>query len=307
MTRLEIAQGNVRTLQGQLTDAIARREMLAKEVAATPQSVVTEVDGPGGGGAAGNSRLRDAERQLQELRLRYTDQHPDVIAARNLVASIRAGGGPADPAPAGARTAPRSRTTPNPVYEQLKLRMVENDGAVASLQRQTTDSVKERDRLEEIARSAPGLQADFVNMNRDYDVLRRKYEELLTQREALVITTSAKSQSDNLRVEVIDPPQIPQNPIAPKRLLMLSGVLFAGMGAGVGLALLLVQMDQSFHSVEELRDLGYPVMGGVSMIGSAAPLGRRAVAVAAFGIAAIAPVAVYSGLMVRLVKSGAQI
>jgi len=90
ISRLETAQNSVRELKGQLLEAEAKRDNLNKELASTPQLVVTEMDGGGtGGGPAGGGRLREAERQLQELRLRYTDQHPDVIAARNLVAGIR--------------------------------------------------------------------------------------------------------------------------------------------------------------------------------------------------------------------------
>lgn len=309
-TRLDTAQGNVRLLQGQLTDALAKRDTLVKELATTPQLVVTETEGGNGpGGTAGNGRLRDAERQLQELRLRYTDQHPDVISARNLVAAIRSGAaGAAEPsAAAPQRAGPRNRSTTNPLYEQLKIRVVENDSTISSLQRQTADAIKERDRLEEIARGAPGLQAEFVNLNRDYDVMRKNYDELTARRESMRISTAAEVEGDKVKIQVIDPPQIPQNPVAPKRMLLISGVLAAGIGAGIGLALLLVQMDQSFHSVEDLRDLGYPVMGGVSMIGSIIPFSRRAASVGAFSLAALVPALVYSGLLIRLLRSGAQI
>lgn len=306
-SRLEQAQGTVRSLQGQLIDALAKRETLSKELASTPQLVVTETEGGGVGGGSG-SRLRDAERQLQELRLRYTDQHPDVIAMRNLVSGIRSGGAGADePSGAGLARAPRNRSVTNPVFEQLKLRLVEHDSFLASLQRQTNDAVKDRDRLDEIARGAPGLQAEFVNLNRDYDVLRKNYEDLLARRESMRISTAAEVDSDKVKIQVIDPPQVPQNPVAPKRMLLLSGVLVAGIAAGVGLALLLVQMDQSFHSVEELRDLGFPVMGGVSMIGSVVPFARRAFSVGAFSLAALVPAVVYSGLLMRLLRSGTQI
>ncbi len=305
-TRLENAQGSVRALQGQLTDALAKRETLAKELASTPQLVVTETDAAGG---TAGGRLREAERQLQELRLRYTDQHPEVVAARNLVGAIRAGrAGAEEPSgTAASRSAARNRSLPNPVYEQLKVRLVENDSAIASLQRQTTDALKERDRLEEIARGAPGLQAEFVNVNRDYDVLRKNYEDLLARRESMRISTAAEVDSDKIKIQVVDPPQVPQNPVAPKRMLLISGVLAAGIAAGVALALLLVQMDQSFHSIEDVRDLGFPVVGGVSMIGAATPFARRAFAIGSFSVAALVPAIVYGGLLVRLVRSGAQI
>lgn len=299
-SRLEAQQGNVRLLQGQLLDAIARREALARELSTTPQLIVTEIEGAGGPG--GLSRLQEAERALQELRLRYTEQSPDVSAQRSLVAALRsgtAGGEPGGP----SRSAPRNRSMPNPVFEQLKVRNIENDSVIASLQRQTQDATRERDRLEDIARGAPQLQADFANVNRDYEVLRRNYDDLLVRRESMRISSAAEADGDKVKVQVIDPPQVPQNPVAPKRVLLVSGVLAAGFAAGIGLALLLVQMDQSFHTVEELRAMGFLVVGGVSFLGETMSFGRRAFTVGIFALAVSVPMILYTGLLMRLVKT----
>lgn len=299
-SRLEAQQGNVRSLQGQLLDAIARREALAHELSTTPQLIVTEIEGAGGVG--GPSRLHEAERTLQELRLRYTEQSPDVTAQRNLVAALRSGGaGSGEGGP--SRGGPRNRSVPNPVFEQLKVRNIENDAVIASLQRQTQDATRERDRLEEIARGAPQLQADFANVNRDYEVLRRNYDDLLARRESMRISSAAEADGDKVKVQIIDPPQVPQNPVAPKRVLLVSGVLAAGFAAGVGLALLLVQMDQSFHTVEDLRAMGFLVVGGVSFLGETVSFGRRALRIGVFALAVSVPMILYTGLLMRLVKT----
>ena len=299
-SRLEAQKGNVRALQGQLLDAIARREALARELTTTPQLLATD-DGPGGTG--GPSRLYEAERTLQELRLRYTEQSPDVVAQRNLVAALRAAGQGSTESAAPPRAGPRNRSVPNPVFEQLKVRNIENDAVIASLQRQIQDATRERDRLEEIARGAPQLQADFANVNRDYEVLRRNYDDLLARRESMRISSAAEADGDKVKVQVIDPPQVPQNPVAPKRVLLVSGVLAAGFAAGIGLALLLVQMDQSFHTVEDLRALGFLVVGGVSFLGETVSFSRRALAIGVFVLAVSVPMILYTGLLMRLVKT----
>ena len=296
----------VRALQGQVQDALARRETLNKELGNTPQMVVTETDPATGGG--GSSRLRDAERTLADLRLRYTEQYPDVVAQRRLVASLRSGAGGrnqdgAAPPSAGGR----SRSVPNPVFEQLKVRVVENDANIASLERQVADAVKERDRLNDIARGAPGLQAEYVNINRDYDVVRRNYEDLLARRESMRISAAADAEGEKVKMQVIDPPAIPQVPVAPKRILLVTGVLAAGFAAGAGLAILLVQMDQSFHSVNDLRDLGFQVVGGISTLAAATPPNRRIASVAVFLLAVAVPTIVYGGLIVRLSRPGAAV
>ena len=298
-SRLEAQQGNVRALQGQLLDAIARREALARELTTTPQLIVTEMESAAGG----PSRLREAERTLQELRLRYTEQSPDVVAQRNLVATLRSGGADSGDSASAPRTGARNRSVPNPVFEQLKVRNIENDAVIASLQRQIQDATRERDRLEEIARGAPQLQADFANVNRDYEVLRRNYDDLLARRESMRISSAAEADGDKVKVQVIDPPQVPQNPVAPKRVLLVSGVLAAGFAAGIGLALLLVQMDQSFHTVEDLRAMGFLVVGGVSFLGETVSFGRRALAVGVFALAVSVPMILYTGLLMRLVKT----
>ncbi len=314
LSRLESQNQLVRQLQGSLQDALARRDTLNQGLSNTPAMVITETDpavaAAQGGGPQVNQRLRDAERQLSELRLKYTDNHPDVVAARALVASIRAGGNRDDTvvaAPRAPAIAARSRTASNPIYEQLKIRVVENDATIASLQRQIAEALKERDRYQDIARGAPGLQAEFENLNRDYAVLRKNYDDLTVRRESMKISTAADAEGDKVKIQVIDPPAIPQIPVAPKRILLVSGVLVAGLGAGAALAFLLVQMDQSFHSTEDLRQLGFPVVGGVSMLAAATPFSRRLLGLATFALALAIPAVVYGGLMIRLLKPGGTI
>jgi polysaccharide chain length determinant protein (PEP-CTERM system associated) len=298
-SRLEGQQGQLRELLGQLQDATARRDTLTRALSAEAPQIVTETDG---GIGSGNSRLREAERVLQELRTRYTDQNPDVISQRNIIAAIRAAGN--DPAPAGGRAGPRSRTASNPVYEALKNKIVDNDSVITSLNRQINDATKERDRLQAIARTAPQLQADYANVNRDYDVVQKRYADLLGRRESMRLSTSAEMEGDKLKVQIIDPPQLPQNPVAPKRLLLVSGVLLAGLAAGCGLAFLLTQLDQSFHTVDDLRTLGFPVVGGVSMLPKTISMGRRVLAAGLFAAAVALPLVAYGGLMLRVSRAG---
>ena len=295
---VEAARASVRTLQGQLQDTILSRDTISKELASTSQMVVTETESGGTVGGGGSPELAQAERALSELRLRYTDQHPDVIAARALVASLRAGGGTVSSGPRA--TAPRTRSAPNPVYEQLKVKLVEADGSIASLQRRLAEAVKDRDRLDEIARGAPGLQAEASNLNRDYDVLRKNYEELISRRESMRIAVAAEADADKIKMQIIDPPQVPRIPVAPKRALLLSGVLVAGIGGGIGLALLLVQFDRSFHTIDDLRELGLPVIGGISLLTVSATRTRVA-SLFTFGVALLLLAVVYGGLLYRFI------
>ena len=304
-SRLQGAVEAVRSLSGQIADAQARRVSLAKELAGTPPLLVSEPTGVTSSGG-GSPRLEAEEQKLGELRLRLTDAHPDVVAQRQLIAAMRSGKMGRDPASNVSRpTVGSAPAVPNPVYEQLKVRMVDTDSSISSLQRQLADSSKERERLEIIAKSAPGLQAEALNLDRDYGVLQTNYSALLARRESMRISAAAEANADQVKIQVIEPPLVPSVPVAPQRSKLITGVLVAGLAAGVGLALVLVQLDQSFHTTDDLRHLGYPVVGGVSLLGATVPLLRRLVTVSSFAAAIILPCLIYGGLLVRLARSGA--
>ncbi len=302
-SRLQGAVEAVRSLSGQIADAQARRVSLAKELAGTPPLLVTESVG-GGSGGGGSPRLEAEEQKLRELRLRLTDAHPDVIAQKQVIAAMRSGKLGRDPGEAPRVSAPNAPAVPNPVYEQLKVRLVDTDASISSLQRQLADATKERDRLDAIAKSAPGLQAEALNLDRDYGVLQTNYSALLSRRESMRISAAAEANADQVKIQIIEPPLVPTIPVAPQRSKLITGVLVAGLAAGLGLALLLVQLDQSFHTTDDLRSLGYPVVGGVSLLGTTVPLARRLITISTFAAAILLPCVIYGGLLIRLLRNG---
>ena len=256
VNRLEQARIQVTTLTGQLADAKSRRVLLARELGTTQALVTTEAAAAGGFDT--HAALRAAEAKLRELQQVYTDAYPEVISQKRVVDALRKN----DVTPA---TSTVGKSAPNPVYEQLKLRLVETDALVESLQRQIDDATHERDRLNGIAHGAPNLEARYVNLNRDYDVLRKNYDELLARREGMRIATAAQLRASNVKMVIIDPPQIPQRSVAPARVLLSVGVLLAGLAAGAGVVGAMMTLDQSFHSIIDLRAMGRPVIGAISL------------------------------------------
>ena len=290
-TGLEQARSRLRQLRGELTDMQQRTGLIRQQLEATPQQLAP---GEGGGGVGGTSRVAEAESRLRELRLRFTDQHPDVVAARSALAEARASGGAGGGnGGGGARSAgPVNRT--NPLHEQLRLRLVDVNAEIASHERQIREAEAEVQRMETVARSMPQVQAEFMNIDRDYNVLRRNYEELLGRREAVQIAGAARVNAERVRLEVVDPPTLPTIPSGPNRLLFASGVLLASLGAGGALALLLAQLDSSFYATRDLRGLGLPVLGSITLDG---PAPRRAPAVAAFAVGVVLLLGAYATMV----------
>ena len=264
VSHLDAARTNATSLAGQLTDAVAKRAMLDRELAGTSPVIDTGTEAATGGGS---TDLAQARQKLGELLLTETDNHPDVQQQRGRVAMLEAHGG-------GVVHAGRAIAQPNPVFSQLKVEQVETDAQIGSLRRQVAEAVAERDRLEAIARNAPGIQAQYVNLDRDYDTLRKNYTELLARRESMRLSAAADEEADKIKLRIVDPAQVSRNPISPPRVLLMIGVLGAGLAAGVAAMWALGQLDRSFHSTDTLEALGLPVLGGIYLVADAVP-GRR--------------------------------
>lgn len=310
---LEGARAQVTAISGRLQDAVIQRDALRQEVENTPPMLVAEggVYQPGGPGDPQKARLREAEETLRALLFKDTEQHPDVITQHKLIEYLKGhpaeeGKGTARAADAAGGTTTPKRSVPNPVYDQLKISLIQADTQVASLTRQRDEAVKMQDRLDKISKEQPGLFAEYQNMDRDYTVLRRNYEELLGRLQSANIAQAADTQADKVKLQVIDPPEVPRIPVAPNRPLLVTGVLLGGLAVGLGMTVLFGQLDRSFSSVDELRTLGLPVLGGISVLGMA-PFRQRLMTAMRFGAAVAVLMVVYGGLMVHILRSAALI
>ncbi|MDD2877130.1 MAG: lipopolysaccharide biosynthesis protein [Acidiphilium sp.] len=271
----EQEQTKVRQLNGTLQDAIAERELIEKQLATTtPLLTGAAALSSGSGGAA----LATAEGREAELKQQYTDAYPGVVAAERKVEALKkmsrggSSGGGAMPAIA------------NPVYEQLRLQLLKIDTTLFSLRRQIKASTAERDRLAALARSQPGIAARYINLDRNYTVLQTEYHNLIERREAMRIGAAANVDANRIQLQVVNPPQVPRLPIAPNRPLLLVAVLFLGVGAGVAVAALLAELEGRYETLDDLKKLGLPVIGGISDVrrraGNLGPALRVAAAMA---------------------------
>jgi len=310
VSAVDAARQRVEALTGQLKDAIAERDLLRRELASTP-AMVSE-------SAAvqqhTQSQLQQAEERLHMLLLKDTPDHPDVIAQERLIAALKSGAIPATGSTGDTGFQGHGRngqaaggsSVPNPVYDHLKVKLVDADTQVLTLTRQSEAAQQNVARLDKILREQPGLLAEYQNLDRDYGVMSSMYHELLGRLQAANVAQAADTQADKVKILVVDPPQMPHLPVAPKRGLLISAVLLLGLGAGVGAPVLFGQFDNSFGSVDSLRTLGLPVLGGISVLGIA-PLRQRLMVVARIGIAVAVLVGLYGGLMVYVMRNSALI
>ncbi len=270
ISRLDQARAAVAQLKLELADATTKRDALLKELASVPAMLTVDrapqVIVTGGRLAPVDERLQELQRNLDSLLLKYTEAHPDVKAARQSIAQLKAEGLGSSSAAGKSGGSPTKTEVANTVYEQIKLRVVDAEAAVAAEQRRLDEAEAEQARIEKVAKSAPGIIAQAQDLDRDYLVLKKNYQELVARREATEIANAADTKTEKIQFRIVDPPQVPVLPAAPNRAMYISVVLLFGVGAGVVVPLALTQLDRSFATIAQLRSLGVPILGSVSWL-----------------------------------------
>lgn len=230
---------------------------------ATPDANVTlEVD----------ARIAALRRDLDNLLRKYTDQHPDVIATRKLLQQLeeqrRVEIDVRRKTMAAAGPRAQSSFDQNPVFQQMRISLADAEATVASTRAKLTGLQAQYQQLKSQAQLVPEIEAEFTQLNRDYDVQKKTYQSLLARRES---ATMGKDVQDTggAQFRIIDPPRVSPQPVAPNRLALL-GVAFAlALGSGVFASLVASQLMPTFHDARTLREIAKrPVLGMVSILPS---------------------------------------
>jgi len=295
--------------------AVLQQQSMENQLKQIPQYRTVETANPlagvGDGRIGGNSpagQLINARNNLATLRLRYTDMHPDVIAAKNQVASLEqqvadlqkaAQANSATTADAAAAGDAMIKTQqPNPVYEQMKLKMVDLDTTIPAAKQRLDQATAEYNRAKGMASQIPDIDAKAKDLDRDYEIVKKNHDELIARRESASLSQAADDQADRTQFRIVDPPQVPVNPSFPNLPLMFSLVLVLSIGAGLAFPLAIEFVRSTFSSALRLRSLGLPVIGAVTYVRR--PGAARGFIAGTIGVAVVfsALLVVYGALMV---------
>jgi polysaccharide chain length determinant protein (PEP-CTERM system associated) len=264
--RLQSAQAELDEVELAIREAQYRRNELQRQLAGTPsgQRAVgldgTLVQTPT------ESRLLSMQRMLDELLLKYTDSHPDVIETKRSIQELTEQLGAEQLAAQSGGTS-GATSAPNPLHQQLRLSLGEVEAELAALRVRRAEFQRRVDVLQEQVEVLPEVEAELQRLNRDYETNRDQYDTLVTRRESARMSEDVEQTGEDVRFQVIDPPRLPARPFWPNRLLLTLGVFAAAVGAGVGLAFLISQFRPAIYGRRALGSVsGLPVFGILSFV-----------------------------------------
>ena len=270
-TRLQTEIDAEKKAQTTLGIAMTRRTALAEQLRGEGPVAASALGatGPGGVAIRGGgtlSQIQETQAKLDDLLLRFTDKHPDVIALRQTLADLKQRrAAELDALKRGdAGAAAATGATSNPVYQSIQLQLNQADVEIAGLRGELADHQVRISELRRMVDTQPQVEAEFARLNRDYAVNKAQYTALVERLEKARLGGEAEA-TGSVRFEIIDPPTADPNPVSPKRSALLATVLLVGLGAGVGVAYLVTLVKPVFHSAKQLVErTGVSVLGVIS-------------------------------------------
>jgi len=229
-----------------------------------------------------DARLAEHRRNLDGLLQRYTDQHPDIIATRKLIKDLeeqkKKEMAELRKQSMNVPTASVGQSSGSLAMQELVRIMATAEVQVAALKARVDEYSSRYGAAMAALKTAPQVEAEAAQLNRDYAIHKRNYEDLVQRREQASISGELDVASGVADFRVIDPPRANPKPVAPNRLLLLAGAMAAALGVGLFTTFAASQLRPVFHDANDLRTrVELPILGVVTRLVTDADRARQRV------------------------------
>jgi uncharacterized protein involved in exopolysaccharide biosynthesis len=193
-------------------------------------------------------RVEALQTELTVARERYAEGHPDVVRLQRQLAATQAAlatAGSAPPKPAAAKP-------DNPTYIQLQAQLdaVNSDRRALTAQQASLEGKLKS--LEQRILDAPQIEREYLLLQRDYENALASYREVRAKETAAQLGQALETERKGERFSLIEPPDLPLEPVQPNRwAILVLGFVFS-VAAGVGCAALFESLDQAVYGPKQL-------------------------------------------------------
>lgn len=222
----------------------------------TVQSMTSGADAPNNLSleAADSTNLIQLKKLLSNLKMRYTDQHPDVIRLQNRIAELE------------ENLAPDQEVSITDPYIEPKSELIRQkrilEGEIAEL---TVQTDLYRSRVE----NTPRIEQELLALERDYDNIKASYDSLLDRKLEADLAVNMEKKQKGEQFHIVDPARLPTKPLEPDLQKLLLFSLLVGIGLGCGLIFLREKLDTTIKKPEEIEtQLNIPLLAVIPAIQS---------------------------------------
>jgi uncharacterized protein involved in exopolysaccharide biosynthesis len=221
----------------------------------------------GAGPQTAAQALAAAEDTLASLRLKATEEHPDVVRLKRTIVELQAKADEeALSRPVSAAASPAEVIRANRVTE-LTRQIQDLDKLLEQKAEQEKRLLERLGAYQGRIEATPARESELTELTRDYSTLQANYRNLLAKKQDSQLAANLERRQIGEQFRIIDPARLPQRPYSPNRpRYYLMGIL-AAMVVAVGLAGLVEYLDRTMRSEDDVRAaLQVPVLATVPMV-----------------------------------------
>ncbi len=236
------------------------------------------------------ARLTMMKNQLEDLRIKYTEKHPDLLILNKKIAEVekeiadKKAAGEEDAEEETTAAAPGSQSaavkkgkkkanagkadfTLDPRYKEIQLRLLATDKEIQRAREEDAQIKAQMARYQERVEKTFEREQDMALLTRDYENTREAYASLLKKSQEAQQSENLERRQKGEQFKIIDPARIPEKPYKPDMAkIFLIGVVL-GLAAAVGSAFIREQMDRSFRDAEDLQvTFGFKVLANIPRV-----------------------------------------
>ena len=243
------------------------------------------------------SPQQELERQrleLTRLQVRYSDQHPDILAARQQIAALEE-----SILASGRETGLAVGTEPdeamdedenvNPTLARIETSISMLNARMETQRQFRNELIAQISDLEQRVARTPNVELALGNLSRDLENTRNKYEELRAKERAAQLSQNLEEDKKAERFVLLEPPVRPEEPSSPNRLLIAAVGPVIGSVIGAGLLILIeLLFGRVTRPVVLAKLMGEPPFAVIPRIQTDEDLRRRRTGYAIAGSVALA-------------------
>lgn len=220
----------------------------SKADAVVPFTVGTQYD----------ERLNDLKSILDQLRIKYTDAHPNIIEivqnielleSKRVVEQDRI----LSQAEKGGIT--QSVDGENTAIQSLSVRIATLESEKQAITTRKNGLNEQLASLQSQLDLIPRVEAELVALTRDYDVTNESYHNLLARKESAELSKNVDQNTSSVNFIILEPPMKPLLPVGPPRIILYVAIFMLSFAIGVSVSFIASQLNSVVSGTTHLKNI----------------------------------------------------
>jgi polysaccharide chain length determinant protein (PEP-CTERM system associated) len=269
---LDRLQEQLSIKQENLRDAKNRLSAFEKQISEERKIQYNDLGEPSGGYASNPLiQLEQLKKELEDLKISYTNRHPDIIRAKRKIAELESRIEKESGEPESSRQTGGSSNRSallDGKYKALQVRQQEEmRREILALEAEIPQLLNQINAYQKRVENTPKREQELLSLRRDYQNIKDSYDSLLQRKLQAQLAVNMEKKQKGEQFRILDPARVPNKPLEPnmKKLFLFS--LVSGLGIGCGIIFFLEYLDTSFRKPQEIESfLGIPILATVPAI-----------------------------------------